>query len=71
MGYAVQGLRDLLSLAHMLRGFAEEHINDNYHAVFLSTAVALEARARFIATADHVEGLEHDTAIHAPVNMLV
>ena len=71
MGYAVDGLRDLLSLARLLRGFAEEHVNDNYHAVFLSTAVALEARAHFLATREHVGGLEHDTAIHAPVNMLV
>ncbi len=56
MGNAVQGLRDLLSLARMLRSFAEEHVHDNCHALFLSTAVALEARARFIATSIMLTG---------------
>ena len=71
MGYAVHDLRDLLSLARMLRGFSEEHAHDNNHDLFLNTAVALEARAHFMATTDNLMGLERDTAIHAPVNLLV
>jgi hypothetical protein len=71
MGYAVHDLRELLSVARMLRGFAEEHAYDNNHDLFLSTAVALEARAHFMATTIHMDTLESDTAIHAPVNMLV
>ena len=71
MGYAVHDLRDLLSLARLLRGFAEEHAHDNNHDLFLNTAVALEARARFMATTNNATGLERDTAIHAPVNLVI
>jgi hypothetical protein len=71
MTYEAHGLRNLLSLARMLRGFAEEHAHDNNHALFLSTAVALEERAHFIANAEDTGELEHDTAIHAPVDMVV
>ncbi len=55
----------------MLRGFAEEHALDNNHALFLGTAVALEERAHFLATTGHPDELEHDTAIHAPVDLVV
>ena len=71
MGYAVHDLRDLLSLARLLRRFAEEHAGDSTHALFLDTVVALEARAHFLATANDVTGLEQDTALHTPVNMVV
>jgi hypothetical protein len=71
MGYAVHDLRELLSLARLLRRFAEEHSRDTTHALFLDTAVSLEARAHFLATAHDVSGLEQDTALHAPVNMVV
>ena len=71
MGYEVHELRDLMALARMLRRFAEEHAADTYHALFLDTAVALEARAHFLATANSVAGLERDATIHAPVDMLV
>jgi hypothetical protein len=71
MGYAVQDLRDLLSLARLLRRFAEERHHDHGGDVFLNTAVALEARAHYLATTNDVCGLEQDTALHAPVNMMV
>jgi hypothetical protein len=71
MDYDVHDLRELISLARMLRGFADEHAHDNNHALFLGTAVALEERAHFIATTEHPDELEHDTAIHAPVDLVV
>lgn len=71
MGQAVNDLRELLSLARLLRRFAETHEGDNCHALFLDTAVALEARAQFLATANDLPGLERHTSLHAPVNMLV
>ena len=71
MGYAVHDMRDLLSLARMLRSFAEEHAHDNYHALFFDTAVALEARAHFMAHSSRPKGLEQDMALHAPINMTV
>jgi hypothetical protein len=71
MDYAVHDLRDLIALARILRSFAGEHAHDNNHALFLSTAVALEARAQFMATTGHMDELEHDAAIHAPVDMVV
>jgi len=73
MAFDAQNLRDLLSLARMLRRFAEQHNYDANRELFLATAVALEARAHFLATApnDEAAGLEHDLALHAPVNQLV
>jgi hypothetical protein len=71
MAYEAHELRNLLSLARMLRGFAEEHTHDNNHALFLGTAVALEERAHFIANTEDAGDLEHDTAIHAPVDVMV
>jgi hypothetical protein len=71
MEHAAHDLRDLLSLARMLRGFAEEHAGDNNRALFLDTAVVLEERAHFIANSEDAGELEHETAIHAPVDMLV
>ena len=71
MENAAHDLRELLSLARILRGFAEEHVHDNNHTLFLSTAVALEERAHFIANTEYAGDLEHDTAIHAPVDVMV
>jgi hypothetical protein len=73
MSYAAENLRDLLSLARLLRRFAEQHTQDNRHDLFLSAAVALEARAHMIATAQNIEShaRERDVALHAPVNCLV
>jgi hypothetical protein len=42
-------LRELLSLARMLRRFALEQGHDNHHVLFISTAMALEARAHDLA----------------------
>jgi hypothetical protein len=73
MGFDAQNLRDLLSLARLLRRFAEQHNYDANRELFLTTAVALEARAHFLAAAPNGEavGLEQDVALHAPVNQLV
>lgn len=71
MSYAsVHDMRDLLSLAKVLRRFAEEHANDNYHDRFISTAMELEARAHSVA-AGHAPGLGRELALYAPVNRLV
>jgi hypothetical protein len=70
MSYVAQNLRDLLSLARLLRRFAEQHAQDNHHDLFLSTAVALEARAHMIADAQPVtaSSMDRDAALHAPVD---
>jgi hypothetical protein len=72
MASNAQSLRDLLSLARMLRRFAEEHGYDANRELFVATAVALEARAHFIATVPDAEPamLARDIALHAPVNVL-
>jgi hypothetical protein len=73
MAFDAHNLRDLLSLARMLRRFAEQHQYDANRDLFLATAVALEARAHFLAAAPNGEtvGLNQDLALHAPVNQLV
>ncbi len=73
MAFDAQNLRDLLSLARMLRRFAEQHHYDANRELFLSTATALEARAHYLAGAPDGEsvGVERDVALHAPVNQLV
>ena len=73
MAIAAQNLRDLLSLARMLRRFAEQHHYDANRDLFLATAMALESRAHFLANTIDAEpvGLERDMALHAPVNQLV
>jgi len=73
MAFDAQNLRDLLSLARLLRRFAEQHNYDANRELFLSTAIALEARAHFLAEAPDGKpvGLERDSALHAPVNQLV
>ena len=72
MTNAPQNLRDLLSLARMLRRFAEEHTYDNHRALFIATAIALEDRAHMIADAQDitVASSERDKALHAPVNCM-
>ena len=74
MGQTAQNLRDMLSLARMLRRFAMEQTHDNHHVLFISTAIALEARAHYLATTPEavaIVELERDDALHAPVNCLV
>ena len=73
MAFDAHNLRDLLSLARMLRRFAEQHQYDANRDLFLATAMALEARAHFLATTPNGEpaGLKLDLALHAPVNQLV
>jgi hypothetical protein len=73
MGQAAQNLGDLLSLARMLRRFAIERTHDNHHVLFITTAMALEARAHYLATTPQATAmeLERDNALHAPVNFLV
>jgi hypothetical protein len=73
MAFDVQNLRDLLSLARLLRRFAEQHSYDANRELFLATAAALETRAHFLAIAPDGEpaALERDIALHAPVNQLV
>ena len=73
MGQAAQNLRDMLSLARMLRRFAHQPSHDNHHVLFISTAMSLEARAHYLAANNGLPpaDLERDTALHAPVNRLV
>lgn len=73
MAQAAQNLRDLLSLAGMLRRFALERTHDNHHVLFISTAMALEARAHALATAPHraAEDLACEEALYAPIDRLV
>lgn len=70
MAYEGHDLRDLLGIARLLRRLAEEHLRDPYNRLFLDTAVALEARAQFLATHVRPEGLRGDEALHAPVDLL-
>ena len=72
MAANAQNLRDLLSLARMLRRFAQDHAYDPNRTLFLAAATALEARAHAIATLPGGEtALQRDAALHAPVNRLV
>ena len=74
MGHAAESLRELLSLARMLRRFALEQTQDNHHVLFISTAIALEARAHLLAESVDAPALvdvERDNALHAPVNCVV
>ena len=60
-------------MARLLRRFADQHNYAANRELFLATAMALEARAHFLADAPNGEaaGLEHEVALHAPVNQLV
>jgi hypothetical protein len=73
MAFDAHNLRDILSLARLLRRFAQEHHYDANHVLFLATAVALEGRAHLLATSPDGEParLEYDLVLHAPVNQLV
>jgi hypothetical protein len=72
MAINAQNLRDMLSLARLLRRFATERQYDPNRELFLATALALEARAHAIATAPDGETaeLERDIALHARVNIV-
>jgi hypothetical protein len=74
MGHAAENLRELLSLARMLRRFALEQTHDNHHVLFISTAIALESRAHLLATSIEAPvpvDVERDNALHAPVNCVI
>jgi hypothetical protein len=74
MSHAAENLRELLSLARLLRRFAQEQTQGNHQALFVSTAIALEARAHLLAAAIEAPApvdLARDQALHAPVNYLV
>jgi len=74
MSQAAENLRELLSLARLLRRFAKEQTQDNHQVLFVSTAMALEARAQLLATAiaaPDPADLGRDQALHAPVDCLV
>jgi len=74
MSQAAENLRELLSLARLLRRFAQEKTQDNHRVLFVSTAKALEARARLMAEAIEAPAPVdpvRDQALHAPVNCLV
>jgi hypothetical protein len=74
MSQAAENLRELLSLARLLRRFAQEQTQDNHRLLFVSTAMALEARARLMAEAVEAPApldMARDQAMHAPVNCLV
>jgi hypothetical protein len=74
MSQAAENLRELLSLARMLRRFAKEQTQDNNRVLFVSTATALEARAHLMAEAVEAPApmdLVREEALHAPVNCLV
>jgi hypothetical protein len=74
MGHAAESLRELLSLARLLRRFAQEQTHDNHHVLFITTAIALEARAQLLAAAIEAPAPVdpvRDQALHAPVNCFV
>lgn len=72
MGQVAQNLRDILSLARMLRGLAGGHANDPTHDEFLATAAELEARAHFLATGETAPlNQVRDAALHAPVDLKI
>ena len=71
MGQASQNLRNIVSLARMLRNLANQHTRDRSYDQFLSTAVELEAQAHHLAAAGQGQELERDVALHAPVNLVI
>ena len=73
MARDVRTLRELMSLARLLRTFAEKHRYDPNHELFVATALALEARAHFLAATPQGTpmDMDRDMALHAPVNRLV
>lgn len=73
MASNAQNLRDLLCLARLLRGFAEEHRYDANRELFLATAMALEGRAHLMAAVPDCAKnvMERNAALHARVNLLV
>jgi hypothetical protein len=70
---SAEDLRDLLSLARLLRDFADHHGGDVSRDSFVSTAEALEARVHFLADTPEVDLaiLPRDMPLYAPVNRLV
>jgi len=57
----------------MLRGLASGHDQDPSYDQFLSTATELEARAHALATTDPAAPRDpkRDTALHAPVDLVI
>ena len=62
-----------LALFAALFSFAIERSHDNHHVLFISAAMALEARAHALATTPQAAAmeLERANALHAPVDRLV
>lgn len=73
MALDVHNIRELLSLARLLRHFALQYHYDINRELFLASALALEARARLLANSPDTDpqSLEHELVLHAPVDQLV
>ena len=73
MGTGTQNLRDVLSLAKLLRRVAERHIHDRFYDQFLSTASELEERANVFARTNQpfAADLEREVVLHAPINLVI
>lgn len=72
MGYAADDLRNLLSVAKKLRGLAQESPAAADRSLYLAAAVALEARAAWLA--GHLPEARYDQeepVLHRPVDLLV
>jgi hypothetical protein len=65
-----QHIRDLVSLARMLRTCADEDTHQAQHDLFLDTAAVLEHRARELATSRDLAE-DEDAALHARVDFLI
>lgn len=66
-----QHIRDLVSLARMLRSCADEDSHQARHDLFLDTAAVLEHRARELATAGEPLDEAGDASLHARVDLLI
>jgi hypothetical protein len=67
MSRAAQNLKDVLSLARLLRRMAERHAQDSLQDEFLSIAGELETRADVHAAESRPAG----DRLHAPVNLVI
>ena len=66
-----QQIRDLVSLARMLRYCADEDAHQAQQDLFLDTAAVLEHRARELAATGDAVDEDEDAALHARVNLLI
>jgi hypothetical protein len=65
-----QHIRELVSLARMLRMCADEYTHRAQHDLFLDTAAVLEHRAREL-TASWDMPEDEDATLHARVDLLI